>query len=349
MKTFGLKLLFFIFGFWIISYALTGIANNLAPIQVYDESETQALHTLLENKDTVQSISIGNSHSAAIDFATFGLRGQNLARAGTDLFEVELYSRSVVPQLPKLETVFISVSYFSFSNNNVLLDDTRNLRISLYSILPSWKPLPGDLDAFLLGKFNRYFHVMSIARPDNWENVFTNALERKRPVEYAPAWSMKTKTPWGECAHFSAQEIDEIGKDIGYKAATSYLRYKEIDPSIPLKSKQALINTIQMIQARGVRVVLFTPPYHQSYNERFQETAPEIIESMRNTLDEIQAKTGVEYYDAAALPQFSTRPELFYNSDHLNQCGMRAFSAYLKEKMEKETKSVNHQPPGSKR
>lgn len=333
MKAFVFKTACFLLGLWLFTWSLAGAANRLAPMNVYGDSQAEGFRTLMAKKDSIQAISIGNSHSEAIDFATFGLAGQNLSRKGADLFEVKLYVRSVAPQLPELERVFISISYFSFTNNNVLREDTQNLRIELYGMLPTWKPLPGDANAFILGKLNRFTHLMSITRPDNWNQVFENALENKPAEEFQPLWSVTTKTAWGECSHFTEEELAAIGYEIGYKAAANHLKFLQLDPHITAQSEQALVDTIELLQKRGVRVILFIPPYHSSYNNRFYETSPEIIEGMRQAVANIQARLNVEYYDAASLAQFSTRPELFYNSDHLNECGMRAFSEYLKNEM----------------
>ena len=336
MKLFITKATCFILGFWILSNSLASLADRLAAMDVYGSLQAKELNTLLEKKDSIQAISLGNSHSGAIDFDTYGMEGQVLARAGTDLFEVKLYADSVAPLLPNLETVFIAISYFSFTKDNVLSEDTQNLRIELYGMLPTWMPLPGDTKSLILGKLHRYFRIMSIVRPDNWQNVFKNALENKTVTEYTPSWSAKTKTLWGECPHFTQDELDAIGNEIASKAANNHLKFLRLDPNIPVQSYQALTDTIEMLQNRGIRVVLFTPPYFSSYNERFYEIAPEMIESMHLAVDKISADYNVEYYDAASLVEFSTRPELFYNSDHLNECGMRAFSEYLKKEKEEQ-------------
>jgi hypothetical protein len=334
MKVFLLKAALFLFGFWALSYSLGSWVETEAPMNVYSRSEAAKIAALMEIKDEVRAVSLGNSHSGAIDFATLGAPGMVLARAGTDLFEVNRYAESIAPLLPRLETVFISVSYFSFTNNNTLMEDKRNLRIELYAMLPAWKPLPGDLEPFILGKLHRYFRIMSIVRPDSWQNVFEQALDGRPFVEEGPAYSVTTATAWGECAHFTPAQLDAIGYEIGYKAANTHNRFLHSDARIPEQSYRALAQTIEMLQARGVRVVLFTPPYHQSYNRRFAETAPEMVEAMRASVAQLVDEYGVEYYDASSLEQFSTRHELFYNSDHLNECGSRAFTEYLIQQMD---------------
>jgi hypothetical protein len=48
----------------------------------------------------------------------------------------------------------------------------------------------------------------------------------------------------------------------------------------------------------------------------------------------LQQAFGVEYYDFSHDPELTSHPELFYNSDHLNECGYQAMSAKLLEQMD---------------
>jgi hypothetical protein len=321
----------FLLGFWVLSNSMGSLADRLAPMNVYGRSEADRLNNLLAHKGTVEAIALGNSHSDAIDFDALGLEGQRLARGGTDLFEVELYAQSVAPLLPKLNAVYIAISYFSFAGNNTLSDDTRNLRIELYAMLPTWSALPGETDMLVLGKMHRYFQIMSIVRPDNWYDVFVAGLAGDSEMENSAEPLTKSTTPWGECSHYTAGQLDLIGEDIGYKAAKSHLEILRLDPLVEAHSYAALADTIAMLTNRGIRVVLFTPPYYATYNRRFNETAPEMIQDMHQAVETLQTQYEVEYYNAAAVPEFSAQPELFFNSDHLNECGMRAFAEYLQQ------------------
>jgi hypothetical protein len=333
MKKFLLKTTVFITGFWLCSIFLANIADRIAPMNVYASSEAEEIKTLMEHKDIVQAISLGNSHSAAINFETLGVEGQVIAKAGIDLFEVKQYAYSLVPKLPALKTAFIPVSYFSFSRNNLLAEDTRNLRIELYSILPTWSALPGDGESLFLGKIHKYFRIMSIVRPDHWYQILSTTLAEKPVNPSLPSNLVQSDTPWGICYHFNLSDLEAIGHEIGSKAANNHLNIVEANPSIRIQSYQALSDTIEILQSRGVRVVLFTPPYYLAYNNRFNQIAPMMIDSMHEAIDSLRADYGIEYYDASTLEEFSTKPELFYNSDHLNECGTRAFTEYLMSEM----------------
>ena len=333
MLRFILKLTIYIGGFWLICNFLGNLADEISPMNVYAKSEAQKLSILMKNRESVQAISIGNSHSGAIDFDTFGIIGQNLARAGTDVFEVKEYAFTVAPKLPALNTVFIAVSYFTFSRNNLLAEDTKNLRIDLYSILPTWSPLPGDTEFFFLGKLHKYFSVMNIVRPDHWQGVLAPKIDPASNDDIVILKTVLSNTHWGTCKHYNDNDLAIIGFEIGGKAANTHQKMSAKDPAIFSKSFQALVETIEMLQRRNIRVVLFTPPYHPSYTHRFTEIAPEMIETMHEAMKILHKDYNVEYFDASTMEEFVNHPELFYNSDHLNECGMRAFSEYLHDQM----------------
>lgn len=316
-------------GIWLACLLLGNLAKRLAPMDVFSDSEAANLVRLTERQETIQAISLGNSHSGAIDFETLGVEGQLLTRGWTDLFEVKQYTASIVPKLPHLETVYIGVSYFMFSRNNVLSKETENVRIELYAILPTWTALPGDERYLFLGKFHRYTQIMNVIRPDHWHDVFNAAFSKDAASQESPYPAVYSKTPWGECAHFSPDDLAQHGYEIGFKAANNHLTIIKSNPEIYAQSYQALADTIEILQERGIRVILFTPPYSVFYNNRFEEIAPTIIKSMYQAVDNLRAQYHVEYYDAATLPEFSNHPELFYNSDHLNECGSKAYSQFL--------------------
>jgi len=48
-------------------------------------------------------------------------------------------------------------------------------------------------------------------------------------------------------------------------------------------------------------------------------------------INELRQTYQVEYYDFSDDGEIRTQPELFYNSDHLSDCGSKFFSAKLLE------------------
>jgi hypothetical protein len=104
-------------------------------------------------------------------------------------------------------------------------------------------------------------------------------------------------------------------------------------PGLEQDSYAALARTIEQLQARGVRVVLYTPPYYDRYSTYFTEQGSNILDRMKLEVERLQETYGVEYYDFSRDPKLISQPEFFYNSDHLSDCGRRVFSGELLEEL----------------
>jgi hypothetical protein len=100
-------------------------------------------------------------------------------------------------------------------------------------------------------------------------------------------------------------------------------------PGLVQDASDALARTIERLHSRDIQVILFTPTYHQEYNTIFAEQGSEIIENMRRRIYKLQRSHGVEYYDFSRDPEIMIYPDLFYNSDHLGECGTRVFTEKL--------------------
>jgi predicted chitinase len=63
------------------------------------------------------------------------------------------------------------------------------------------------------------------------------------------------------------------------------------------------------------------------------EQGSSIAEDMKQSIEELQQIYHVEYYDFSQDPEITDQPELFYNSDHLGDCGKKVFSEKLLQAM----------------
>jgi hypothetical protein len=100
----------------------------------------------------------------------------------------------------------------------------------------------------------------------------------------------------------------------------------------------ALARTIERLLSKGIRVIFFTPTYYERYNAYFMEQGSSMYEDMKLRMDELQQTYRVEYYDFSSDPEITIHPELFYNSDHLGDCGHNVFTAKLLEAMNDNSK-----------
>lgn len=97
---------------------------------------------------------------------------------------------------------------------------------------------------------------------------------------------------------------------------------------------ERLAKTIEYLQKRDVQVVLYTPPYYEAYTAHFMGQGSDIVEHMHQSVAQLQETYQVEYYDFSSDPNLITTSDLFFNSDHVNECGGRAFSERLGKAMQ---------------
>lgn len=333
MRNFFIKALVLLFGSSLLLNLLGTLADRVAPLDDWRIEHQQRVADLQARNDRIQAIALGNSHSDSIDYSVLGVEGQSLAFAAADLFEIEKYAASMADRLPHLQTVFISLSYYSFSRDNSTFEPFRTRRIQFYSMIPAWSPVPGDDYNFLLGKLESYTHVMSVARSDSWQGVWVGLAADAESPSQPPYDGIRTDSVWGECFHYTEEQLKTHAQEIAGRNVSSSTQMASAHPELAQDAFKALARTIVGLQSSGLRVILFTPPYYEAYNTVFEKKGPDIIGEMRRMTERLRQTYQVDYYDFSADPEFTSHPELFYNSDHLNECGKRVFSARLLEVM----------------
>lgn len=149
MKRFFLKSGIFLATFVCIFFLLQKIADT------YDSKVSFRIYQLLSKRDSIEALAIGNSHTCAFDFRTLNMRGYRIAQGGNDLFEAEYQIKALLPQLPKLKTVFFNISYFTFfSDNSAVPDD--------YCYFNN-----NDYESFI----EKYPNVKKLIEPVEYENI----------------------------------------------------------------------------------------------------------------------------------------------------------------------------------
>jgi len=334
MLKFFIKALAFLIGTSLIFNALGSLADHVAPLENWRVEYQQRVEKLEARRDQIEAITLGNSHADSIDYSVLGLEGQSLALAAADLFEIEKTVLSMDDELPKLKTAFITLSYYSFSRDNAKFESLRSRRVGFYSLILVWSPIRGDLSNFLMGKLDAYTHIMSVVRSDGWKGVWLGLLPSASPINPFPYDGVHTTSVWGDCFHYTAEQLESHAREIAGRNVSSSMQMAAIHPGLEQDAFDALARTIERLQSRGIRIVLFTPTYYEKYNEYFMEQGSYMIDDMKQLTDKLQQTYQVEYYNFSDDPEITTQPELFYNSDHLSECGHRVFSAKLLEAME---------------
>src|SRR6185369_14343670 len=88
-----------------------------------------------------RAIVLGSSHGKGVRLDSMGLVGQNFSHNGADLYEMAYIARSVKRRVPRVDTVLVALSYFSFGLDNAAYVEhgtaTRiERRIEMYSAFP---------------------------------------------------------------------------------------------------------------------------------------------------------------------------------------------------------------------
>src|SRR5687768_5271785 len=134
MRKFFVKALAFMVGISLMFNVTGSLADRVAPLEEWRAEHQQKVAKLQARGELIEAITLGNSHSDAIDYSVLGIEGQSLAFAAADLFEVEKYAMYLADGLPNLKTVFITISYYSFSRDNAAFEPFRTRRIGFYSM-----------------------------------------------------------------------------------------------------------------------------------------------------------------------------------------------------------------------
>jgi len=329
MQKFFIKAFAFIIGLTVIFNLLGTLADKVAPLEDWRTEHQNRVTALQAKKDHIEAVTLGNSHSDSINYSVLGIEGQSLAFAGADLFEIESYAASLEDKLPALKTVFITISYYSFSRDSATFEPYRTRRIRFYSMVPTWYPIQGDLLNFGLGKLESMTHIMSVVRSDSWKGVWIGLANDVPAVDPFPYDGVRTVSVWGECFHYTAEQLEAHANEVARRNVSSSRQMANAHPGLVRDASDALARTIERFQSRGIRVVLFTPTYYQKYNTLFAEQGSDIIDDMRRSISNLQQSYHVEYYDLSSDAEITIHPDLFYNSDHLGDCGTRVFTEKL--------------------
>ncbi|MEJ2616387.1 MAG: hypothetical protein P8Z35_15635 [Ignavibacteriaceae bacterium] len=112
MKKFFYKAIIFLIIGSLIFILLNILADN------YDSQRVFRITQLLDKRDSINALAVGNSHTCAFDFRTLKMNGYRVAQGGNDVFETDYQLRALVPMLPNLKVVLFNISYFSLYEDN---------------------------------------------------------------------------------------------------------------------------------------------------------------------------------------------------------------------------------------
>jgi hypothetical protein len=337
MRTFFLKAFCFIIGISLMLNLLGTLADRKAPLEDWRFYYEQNLASLKAKNNEIEAITLGSSHADSIDYSAMGMNGQSLALAAADPFEVEKTVSTLDNKLPNLNTVILTISYYTFSWDTAADRRLSPRRIGFYSEIPAWSPIPGDWSDFLMGKLDAYTHVLRVVRSDNWQGVWPALLADPTAADPFPYDGVRTTSAWGECSHYTEQQLIEHAAKIAGNNVVTAQQMAAAHSGLEQDTYAALARTIEYLQSRGIRVILYTPAYYNQYTADFSEQGSAILVGMRQAVTKLQDTYGVENYDFSTDTEITTQPDLFANSDHVNECGSRVVSEKLRERMDEKS------------
>jgi hypothetical protein len=292
----------------------------------YESRQIRSDRKNLARMATGNGVVFGSSHAFNLLPEEIGFEGVNLSHGGQDLFEMVYMARAVKRAAPELETVFFTLSYFSFALDNAafFLDGTQSRigrRIVMYSAFPTLGFVPGDASSWVKG-------VLSpVITRDHWKSIFWPTGSRKGAF---PEASDLPPDPKRDRGSGSSKPLGGHARRRCKEYATLMRNMASNHPDLENDAFEALRDISMDLEKAGVRVVLVTVPYYETYNECFDAKRQALT---RRLAKRVAAETGAEYIDAGNEPDFTSTRRYFHNSDHMNREGKLAFSRWLGERL----------------
>lgn len=310
------RIILFFIGFFLVGSAIYWV--GFTQDQPYEGTYNQ-VQELIQKKDSVFYLTMGNSHAASVDFSAMGLKGgYDLSAGFMDVFELYHLAHYLIPELPKLKQVYIPISYYFFQFDNAGFEDEYQLsfRKRTYFMTPQISLIDED-------PLNLFQAKMSpITRPDHWRGVWVNLL----------------KGNLSKIAVLRPSKEPEPSNDFLLKHAKGRVKQNKKQAQEMLKSRPELLNDSQIkfeqllefFKSRKVQPFFYTPSYHQFYTERFDST---IKNNSLEIIQQLKKEHQLIYFDFSNDSDLASNNAIYRDSDHYNPAGRIVFSKQLRDSL----------------
>jgi hypothetical protein len=313
---------------FLAGFAAVVVLLYLAGRDVYWDIGIDADRQALARMTTHHAILLGTSHGHDLSLSDAGFDGADMTHGGQDLFEMAYMTRSVRRRARHLDTVLISLSYFSFvfDNSAYEVDGVRTRvgrRISLYGGFARLAFIPGDSAEYLKGL------LYPVVTEDHYRAGFGALgalLTGGRLGSGAPA-AAPEPPPRRRSETWVARQAERRCKLFGDYARNM----SEHHPGLAEDTFESTLELARELRAASVRVLFFTPPYRRPYNACFDARYQS---QTRANGRRLASESGTPYLDFSHDPSFVDDPALFEDSDHLNEEGRVVFSRMFKRELE---------------
>jgi hypothetical protein len=288
---------------------------NFTQLRYVDQIET-----VLEEADRLETLVFGNSHADVFDWTEMGVNGMDLGLPWNEAMGVEHQVRTLVDDLPRLHTAVVAISPITFRWENRLAGDASYLfgRRLFHALTPFSGFVNGDWHSYVRGQ------LYWLVREDNWYRVMLGIAGRD-PYEE-------------ERNRYHSIHMDTVPDTLLAEHAEDRVRNKvrlqeamiAEHPGLSEEGYQALSAAVGELQARGIRVILLTPPYHPRYVQLYEEN-PAWVE-MQVLARRLAVEHGIRWYDFSS-DELALDHTNFRDSDHLNDRGKAHFSRRFLERI----------------
>lgn len=285
------------------------------------------LHEDTLKLETITAITVGHSHSLAIDFATLGDKGLHLYVGGSDLIDASVMVHAISPSLPHLGYVFIPLNYLFWAHDNDRLSRTytRYNTCLTFMVINPWActrlGFRPAMQAWL----------SPLARPDSGAGMVRYFLKTMNASEGSRLTGFSLFVQQPEPPVWEPSKVDVSAPNFRANAHIDTLLVEQENwPVIQAHVLKEIYAIDQLGKTRGFRAIFYTPPYTKEYHRQFETRAPQLLATWRTLTHGFKTVDNLEYYDLSQCCNAHETPALFKDADHLNPNGARVVSARLK-------------------
>ena len=290
--------------------AIVLLSTSLIVLVLFRSNPGRFIERLNEADKPLDVISLGTSHGACFIYDKLNVSGQKFNRHGNTLFYDLQHYQYLKPYLADSAIVIVPVSYMSFglSENRIDTDDTFVNDFYLYLSSDgihdfSWRKKMA-VQAYQVQKNFRSLFVL-----ENYEERLEITeeilIERNRDI--------------------NEDRLDKMDRQLEFHARTRVQNHIEmVEQNRRTQNFDYLKELLTDALQSGFRPILVTVPYHRYYHDGFDPRW--LAMNYQRPLKKLSVQLDIPLLSYGTDERFSDRPELFRNSDHLNEWGSYHFS-----------------------
>ena len=275
-------------------------------------------------KDSIEVMILGTSQATyGINPEAFDFYAYNVANLGQSIYFDKRITLSLLPELPRLKYVFISLGYHSYAFSSQEYRDVwsyyghgikyKNSNYLLAEISPTLFGYTPKV-AFAMHK-NRFLDLWKYGK-DIVDFEVQSGVDK-----YKPAVKGFIALEGRDSTNFNPKAFDFLSN-----------HYTEVIDNSNEKEEIVadLEDFIEKLLAKGITPVLITIPTYEEYNEYLNQ---KYIEESVKTSSQIAQKYNIQFWNLYDSDEFSL--EDFRDMDHLNREGSLKFSQMLNDSLKK--------------